>query len=249
MKFFFFTTGDIFFKQEVKNDAVYHAHSINGVFGIRSVQGKSVITFSATLIKRFSVAVAYFVDGLWRLRYRLVVTLQDGVLGFLMHKTIENRNGVYRIPAEFDVNTALIIGIASPDLKSEVKLRIYANKQGCINDGFNGYEGTVSFDKFLDRASFSDTLKEQKYGNTIRFDRNLYQFVQRHQPEGSQHLNSEETWCLNCLLISNRTINDIIHNYRTNVYGQKPMSMFKIRIENPNDVLYILDKKSGIFKV
>lgn len=222
---------------------------MNGVFDVRSVQGKSVITFDATLIKRFSIVVAYLLGGFWRLRYRLVVTLQDGVLCFPMRKTCDNQNGVYRIPIEFDLNTALIIGIAPSDEKSALNLRIYANETGCITNAFNGYVGSVEYDKFLDKPTISDNLKDQNRRSTIRFDRKLYQLVHNRQRENVQHLDSEESWCPSCLVMSNRTTNDIIKNFRTNVYAQMPLSMFTMRIENPNDVLYILDKKSGIFKV
>lgn len=38
-------------------------------------------------------------------------------------------------------------------------------------------------------------------------------------------------------------------NVRTDIYGQMPMTMLKIRVENPNDMLYILRKSTGIFEV
>lgn len=217
---------------------IYHAHSINGVFEVKPLQGKMVIGFNATAIKRFSVAVAYFVEGDWRLRYRIVVTLKDGVLCFWQHKTLRNLNGVYQIPAEFESNTALVIGISTKEMESEVKFRIFANGTGIIKKDFNGYEGSVKFDMFLDKARFDDSLKEKKFRNSIRFDRKLYRLVPRDQPDDVQLTNCGQSWCLNRLPTQ---------NYRTNVYGRLPM--LNVRIDIPNERINILDKVSGIFKV
>lgn len=239
------------FKQKVANREVMHsvhAHAVNGVFEIQSMKNKSVITFNSSSIKRFSVAVAYIVDGLWRLRYRIVVTLQDGILCFPLYSTIGNRNGVCRVPKECDLNTVLIIGIATEKEKSDVTLRIYANELGCIEDDFNGYKGTVTFDAFLDKALISESLQQKTYANGIRFDRNLYKSMQHHQPDDTQHVHFEESWCPNCSMVSNHPINTI-QNYRTNVYGQVAKSMFKVRIENSADVLYVFNKTAGIFEV
>lgn len=223
----------------MEKGTIVHSHPINGAFEVRSVKGKLVIGFNATLLKRFSVAVAYFIDGLWRLRYRIVTTLQSGVLCFPLCKTLQNQNGVHRIPAEYDANTALIIGIAPAGFESEVTLRGYANETGCIDNDFNGYEGSVKFNKFLDKVTFSDSLKEQQYGDRLRFDRNLYQLTSN---------DFEEFRCANCLVVlKNEEIT--IPNYRACIYGQMPVSMFTIRIENPNDELFVLDKATGFFKV
>lgn len=217
----------------MENGASIHTHAINGVFEVRSVQGKLVIGFNATMLKRFSIAVAYFTEGLWRLRYRLIVTHQDGVLCFPLYKTLKEQNGVYHIPAEYDINTALVIGIDTAELESEVKLRIYANESGSIEKNFNGYDGTVKFDKFLDKAHCSESLKGRRYGNAVRFDRNLYKFTQHGQP-AAPNIPNQLQQC---------------QSYRINIYGEIPMSMFKMRIENRNDALHVLNKTSGIFEV
>lgn len=175
------------------NDTNIHAHAVDGAFKIQSINNKSVVSFNATAINRFSVTVAYLMNGFWRARCRFVVTLQDGLLCFPLHSTIENRNGVIRLSKEFDINTALIIGIATTEEKSEMKLRIYANQSGYIENDFNGYEGSVTFDKFLDKVLINNTLIEQKYGNAKRFDRKLYKSNQQHQPAHAQHVNSNES--------------------------------------------------------
>lgn len=232
----------------MNDGAIFHAHAIDGVFKIRSVNGKTILEFDATFLKRFTVAVAYFVEGHWRLRYRLLVTHQQGVLFFPIHKTLENRNGVYRAPPEFDDNTVLIIGIATVEVESNVTIRIYANELGRIDNVFNGNVGTVKFNTFLDSACTSDNLKKRKYGNTIRFDQRLYRLTQSDQCDELRRQNFDDTWCANCFLVS-APANDAIQHYRTNIYTQSPMPMFKITIDQQHDKLYVFDKPSGCFKV
>lgn len=235
----------------MRNGAVIPAHAVNGVFEIEPKQNKTVISFNAALIKRFSVVVAFLLDGFWRARYRFVVTLQDGMLCFPLHTTLEKENGKYRVPKEFELNTVLIIGIEAKEVESKVKMRVYANEMGSIASVFNGYEGSIGFDKFLDKATFSDNLKVKKHGGTIRFDRKLYQLSHQNQPEETPHLNFEEEWCPNCLVVSDCRQERVkpIQHYRSDVYAQMPMSVFEMRLENSNDVLYVLNKSNGRFEV
>lgn len=37
--------------------------------------------------------------------------------------------------------------------------------------------------------------------------------------------------------------------FRTDIYGKVPMPLLKLRIENPKDVLHVLNKTSGMFEV
>lgn len=63
--------------------------------------------------------------------------------------------------------------------------------------------------------------------------------------------------CPNCLIVSldgsghEKTcyLKNTKGDYRADIYSQVPMPVFKLRIENPKDVLHILDKESGMFKV
>lgn len=227
----------------VRNDASFHAHSVNWTFDIRFFNGKPIITFNTTLVKGFSVAVAYLFNGFWRLRCRLVVSPQDGVLCFPLFKT-HGKSEVY------SSNTVLVIGIATDEMQATAKLRIYGNRTGSIDaNRFNGYEGTIKIDKFLDNAVFSDTLQSNRYGNSIRFDRSLYQYTHRQRPANllAQARIPEDSWCSNCSVLLSRY--NTIQNYRTDVYAQMPMPIIKVFIKDPRDMIYVLNKTSGNFEV
>lgn len=129
--------------EKLQNGGNIHAHDVNGVFNVFTRNEKSYIRFDATSITRFSVAIAYFVDGIFRLRCRLLTTHDEGLLCFPLFTTFKNENGVYQLPPEFQTQkTVLVIGIATLDNESTVDLRIHANKFGKIDDSFNGYFGT-----------------------------------------------------------------------------------------------------------
>lgn len=63
--------------------------------------------------------------------------------------------------------------------------------------------------------------------------------------------------CSQCLVVSLdgnghsdscRSINTK-SEFRADIYGKMPMPIFKMRIENPHDVLHVLNKTSGMFEV
>lgn len=71
------------FDEVTATNPEFHAHEVDGVFTImKNHIGKSVIRFFATALNRFSIGVAYMLQGVWRLRYRLVVTRESGILCF-----------------------------------------------------------------------------------------------------------------------------------------------------------------------
>lgn len=152
-----------------------HAHAINGVFEVKkSGNGESVLSFEGTKLHRFSLAIGFFTEGAWRLRCRLVVTLQDGVLCFPLHTTFNNRGGIYNMPPEFDFNTALVLGVGTTSKTSLVKLKIFANETGFMNsdsDNFNGYFGQFVWNSDNDTVDIGSTLKPT---SSVYFSHMLY---------------------------------------------------------------------------
>lgn len=76
-----------------------------------------------------------------------------------------------------------------------------------------------------------------------------------HTIETCKHPNYLEN-CAQCLVVSSdgngHSDNCRLINSKSTfrpIYGQIPMTMFKLRIENPSDVLYVFNKKAGIFEV
>lgn len=67
-----------------------------------------IVSSSATKLHRFSIAMAFFSEGAWRLHCRIVTTLNDGLLCFPLWTTFDNANGIYNMPDVFKLNTVLI---------------------------------------------------------------------------------------------------------------------------------------------
>lgn len=159
------------------NDGCHlYAHSIDGAFEIkRNDEQQHLVEFNATSLHRFSMAIAFFSQGAWRLRCRIVVTPDDGVLCFPMHKTFENRGQIYRMPAEFDLNTVLVMGIVAHSTESAIRLKVYANDTGFLNEGqFNGYFGQITWNKTTDTVIITDALTANQRANNICFSLQLY---------------------------------------------------------------------------
>lgn len=188
-------------------------------------------------ITLYSIGVAYKLQGVWRLRYRLVVTRESGILCFPLYTTFNNANGVYSIPDRFNLNTALIIGIETTDELSVVDVRIYANQTGVLNftnaTNFNGYEGQITFDSILDKTLISDSFKPRRY-STLRFDRALYQ---------NRLENLASQWCENCA-----TEAFGMKNFRKDLYAKVPVVTFTMDIECEEDVVYLLNKMDMQFE-
>lgn len=124
--------------------------------------------------------LAYFSEGAWRARCRLVVTASDGLLAFPLFRTIEVHDGAYTIPAKFNTNTALILGIATKQDESPIKFRIFANDNGSSGDDV--YFGEITWKRAMDVVEISDSLTVCGHPNRHRFNSKLYDLVGRPEP-------------------------------------------------------------------
>lgn len=155
-----------------------HAHAVDGAFQIKRNQNRQLlIGFDATSVKRFSLAFAFFSEGAWRLRSRLVVTNSDGILCFPLHTTFEHKNGVYRMPNDFNLNTVMIFGIGAADNESIVDVKVFANQTGFLNneDDFNGYYGNLNWNRITDTVIVSDTLGVDQRNGDLKYSNTLYE--------------------------------------------------------------------------
>lgn len=176
---YFFDKGTSCFENIGKHDEVQHihAHPVEGLFLVRKIKNNIVIEYAATSLYRFSVAVAYFSEGAWRVRFRFVVTPDNGILGFKLYRTIEHHDGTLTILNDLNANTVLILGIKTKEVESAVRFRVFANESGMINDTSDAYYGKMSWNRIIDRLSISESLQVDTHGNTYRFNANLYELV------------------------------------------------------------------------
>lgn len=124
------------------------------------LNGQRVLSCDATTLTRFTVLVAFIVDGQWRFRFRFLVTDDCGILCFPMRKACPEVDGEYFIPKDFRYNTALVIGIGTKEIQCRMKLRIQASLNANINNDnqdFNGYYGDVIFHQ-RDEPTISPSL-------------------------------------------------------------------------------------------
>lgn len=253
------TTTGIF--MELKHVDRIHAHEVYGVFkkkckyffmlfffGIflfidfdtdteiifQNQNQKTVLSFNATLLYRFSVMVAYFLDGQWRLRWRMVVSADDDIMCFPLCSTMSSNNGVLSWEDQF-LNTVLVIGIKPAEMISSISLRDHANRYGSISNqvpNFNGYIGTVSFNKFIDKDEIGECLKPTRYGNTVRFNRMLYASIPR------QHEDMPDLFqCGSC---------PTSRSYHSDVYSEFGELFIAIELGNEKDKLHV--KTTGEFE-
>lgn len=155
------------------------------MFGFKSNQnGQTVMTFESVSIKRFSVIFAFFLKKSWRLRLRLVVTLEHGIIAFPMTKTLFINNGKIEIPKEFEQNTMLLLGVHSEANEIDMPLRVYANVNGLLNENnFNGYECSIQWNRREDTMNVPDRLDCHLKKKTM-FSLNLYDANGRHKVIG-----------------------------------------------------------------
>lgn len=177
------------FKQIHFDGAKYvHAHAVYGVFRIlRNNSGNCDITFNATSLRQFSLGVAYFVDGFWKIKYRIEITQKEGLFCVPSSHTFDYQRNVYKLPSDYAMSTVLVLGLkmATEASESVLNLSVFANESGIITTGnyngndndndtgneFNGYRGSVKFDG--DSITMSDTLTRE-YGKNMRFNKKLY---------------------------------------------------------------------------
>lgn len=145
-----------------------HAHSIDGIFIIRNdTSGNYEVDFNAVSLKKFSLAVAYYYEDNWQLKYCIKITPKDGVQCFPL--------------SELNMTTALVLGIDTQQEQSTLNVRVFANTSGLINNGngneFNGYHANVEYNRISQSLIISDTLKPG-YGENMRFSQKLYAFFE-----------------------------------------------------------------------
>lgn len=117
---------------------------VEGIFSFDThTNGKKIMTFKATAIKRFSIILAFWHNRAWRIRSRIVVSLTNGVVAFPLTKMLFNENGRVFVPDEYKLNTVLFMGMHTLTNEVNASLRIYANASGTnivkANGNFNGY--------------------------------------------------------------------------------------------------------------
>lgn len=163
-----------------------HNDVVEGIFSFkRLASGRTVMTFDAISLKRFAMIFAFWHKGSWRIRFRLVVTTNNGMIVFPLTKTVYMNNGQPQVPEDYKVNTTLFFALHSEADVNKIAMRIFANATGNISSGqFNGYESAVEWSKVTDTLSTPDELKSN-YARSRKFSSHLYHANGEHRVVGS----------------------------------------------------------------
>lgn len=162
---------------DAKNQFPMVNSCIDGMFTWRQneMNQLQVITFNATALKSFAIMFAVQSENLWRVRFLLVITPKHGVLCFKPQQTLYKQNGLFEIPAGYNLNTALFIGLRNVPDKANIDVRVFANEFGdpMRNGVFHGIEGNVKWIKNTDTVEYSPVF-DPRAGKSFRFDNRLY---------------------------------------------------------------------------
>lgn len=169
---------------DVRPGTSFFNEVIEGIFSFKATpNNRSVLTFDAVSIKRFSMVFGFFYKKAWRLRLRLVVTTTNGIVGFPMTKTMFMNDGKFEVPKEFQTNTVLLFGLHTQSDAINLALRVFANTTGYTHETFGGYTCELKWDRRHDTIDVPDCL-QSKFAKKKFYSANLYQANGTHRVVG-----------------------------------------------------------------
>lgn len=155
-----------------------------GVLTIQNLDNqRQCIALKQSSFKRCSILFAVMdKSGIWRLRWRAVLTPNSGLLIFKLTKTLSNENGLVSIPPEFRLNTIALFGMKPCHSNFYAEVRVHANENGHLSTStFDGYVGHIGIDfsSNPDRVFIDNALDgNEPKSNDKKFNHHLY----RHEP-------------------------------------------------------------------
>lgn len=141
------------------------------------------IEVSTAYLTRFSIGIAIWQNGLWRLRFNAVLSNKHGLLLFKAHSTLNLKNGRYVIPNAMKNNTVAIIGLKPKRNALTVHFNVFANAAGNPTDDllfFNGYSGEISWQMVTDNeqrketTTISESLDGYLKNEAVKFNSRIF---------------------------------------------------------------------------
>lgn len=145
------------------------------------------IMMKQTSFKRCSILFAVFDKAnTWRLRFRLVVTPQHGLIVFKLQRTLQVINDRIIIPSEYENNSIALFGLKPKVDSVYMNIFVHANRDGRMSTtkfaGYNGYIG-IDVSNYKDEIYIDDALNGLGELETKKFNRKLFQ--EQPKPLGS----------------------------------------------------------------
>lgn len=139
--------GEPYFLDENTNEflPIHHGHillsqQIDGYFHFNKNLDFAA-SYLCTSIKKFSIVVASLSQqNQWYLLFRVEITASHGLKFYKLDFALDSNNGRIVIPSEYNLNTALFLGIANIQ-SLWMDFYVFANTSGEIDyENFNGYK-------------------------------------------------------------------------------------------------------------
>lgn len=139
--------GEPYFLDENSNEflPIHDGHlslspQIDGYFRFNK-NGYFAASYLCTSIKHFSIVVASLSQtNQWHLLFRVEINATHGLKFYKLDFALDSNNGRIVIPSEYNLNTALFLGVANIQ-SLWMDFYVFANTSGEIDyENFNGYE-------------------------------------------------------------------------------------------------------------
>lgn len=92
-------------------------------------KSEECISLHQSKFKRCSIVIAILdPKGIWRLRFRIVITKRSGVIVFPLHKTLNVSDNRFELPDEVRLNTVAIIGLVPRVSEFYAQFSVYTEK-------------------------------------------------------------------------------------------------------------------------
>lgn len=143
-----------------------------GVFAQKELDDYHLISYNATMYSRFSFLIAICVNGIWRVRFRAIVTPVNGLLLFKC-KQVGNEDIFSAMLST--TNTVAVYGFKPKTNAMKIDFRVFAaDKGGPNNDDYTGSMQWRCRDGYFDETLVDDVLDGKSPKAVKLFDRNLY---------------------------------------------------------------------------
>lgn len=149
---------------------------IEGIFQFRTTpSGKTLLSLDTITMNRCCILFAFHHRNAWRIRLLLIFSRKNGILGFIITKTLVERNGQFIVPTTWKANTVLLIGVHPANMDVPMTLRIFANETG-VN--IQPYDKQILWNFSRDEIVIPDGLKTNNAKNRS-YAKQLYSEAQQ----------------------------------------------------------------------
>lgn len=156
---------------QMKNYSKLLSASTDGYFSFNSSEQFNWLNYSTSQFHRFSVIVAIYMNGFWRLRLHAKTTNKHGLLLFKMQKTLTKIENRFVLPSGYALDNVLLVGIKPTNINAlKIDFKVYANQIGTITkQPFDGIYRYAQYNEEFDCFDFDDGISHEVF-----FSKNIY---------------------------------------------------------------------------